>query len=162
MMYRCLPTINAFELPMSLNPPREPDLGAPTVREHAAPWIRLLLIAAGWLCVLLGVLGVFLPLLPTTPFMLLAAACFARSSRRFHDRLLANRTFGPLIHQWQRERSIPYKTKVTAIALMSGTLATSIVFFIEPNWLKALLGFFGAGLAIWMYRIPSRPAKRGR
>jgi uncharacterized membrane protein YbaN (DUF454 family) len=143
---------------------REPQAGEPhasvarrgRVREHDSAFVRGLLIAAGSACVVLGVIGIFLPLLPTTPFMLLAAACFARSSRRFHDWLLANRTFGPLIHEWEKHRSIPRRTKLTAIGLMSLTLAVSIVFFVEPRWLQALLAAFGVMLAIWMYRIPSR------
>jgi len=126
------------------------------VREHDSPLVRGLLIAAGVACVMLGVLGIFLPLLPTTPFMLLAAACFARSSRRFHDWLLANRTFGPLIVEWEKHRAIPRRTKLTAIALMSLTMAVSIVFFVEAAWLQALLAGTGIVLAIWMYRIPSR------
>jgi hypothetical protein len=128
------------------------------VREHGSPLVRWLLVAAGAICVALGVIGIFLPLLPTTPLMLLAAACFARSSRRFHDRLLANRTFGPLILEWEKHRAIPRRTKLTAIALMSATLAVSIVFFVEPPWLQALLAVFGVALAVWMYRIPSRDA----
>jgi uncharacterized membrane protein YbaN (DUF454 family) len=128
------------------------------VREHDSPLVRWLLIAAGVLCVALGVIGIFLPLLPTTPLMLLAAACFARSSRRFHDRLLANRTFGPLILEWEKHRSIPRRTKLTAIALMSAMLAMSIVFFVRPPWLQGLLAAFGVALAIWLYRIPSRDA----
>jgi hypothetical protein len=128
------------------------------VREHGSPLVRGLLIAAGVVCVVLGVIGIFLPLLPTTPLMLLAAACFARSSRRFHDWLLANRTFGPLILEWEKHRSMPRRTKLTAIALMSATLAVSIVFFVKPPWLQGLLAAFGVLLAIWMYRIPSRDA----
>jgi uncharacterized membrane protein YbaN (DUF454 family) len=128
------------------------------VREHESPLVRGLLIAAGSTCVLLGLAGIFLPLLPTTPFLLLAAACFARSSRRFHDRLLANRTFGPLISEWEKHRSIPRRTKLTAVALMSATMAVSIVFFVEPAWLQGLLAAIGVALAIWIYRIPSRDA----
>lgn len=131
-------------------------VGSAAVREHDSPWVRGLLIGTGSLCVLLGVIGIFLPLLPTTPFMLLAAACFARSSRRFHDWLLANRTFGPLIREWEQHRSIPRRTKLTAIALMSLMLAVSIIFFVEPRWLQGLLAALGAALAIWLYRIPSR------
>jgi uncharacterized membrane protein YbaN (DUF454 family) len=130
--------------------------GPGLVREHDSSLLRGLLIVAGVTCVALGVIGIFLPLLPTTPFMLLAAACFARSSRRFHEWLLANRTFGPLIREWERHRSIPRRTKLTAIALMSMTLAASIVFFVEHAWLQALLAAFGVLLAVWMYRIPSR------
>ena len=128
------------------------------VREHDSPLVRGLLLAAGVACVALGVVGIFLPLLPTTPFMLLAAACFARSSRRFHEWLLANRTFGPLILEWEKHRSLPRRTKLTAIVLMSLTLAVSIVFFVERPWLQALLAAFGVLLAVWMYRIPSRDA----
>lgn len=131
---------------------------AGAVREHDSPWVRGLLIGTGSLCVLLGVIGIFLPLLPTTPFMLLAAACFARSSRRFHEWLLANRTFGPLIHEWEQHRSIPRRTKLTAIALMSAMLAVSIVLFVKPGWLQLLLAAGGVALAIWIYRIPSRNA----
>ncbi len=132
------------------------DHAAPRVREHDSPLVRGLLISAGAVCVVLGVIGIFLPLLPTTPLMLLAAACFARSSRRFHDWLLANRTFGPLIREWEKHRSIPRRTKLTAIGLMSLTLGVSIVFFVKPTWLQALLAVFGVLLAIWLYRIPSR------
>jgi uncharacterized membrane protein YbaN (DUF454 family) len=126
------------------------------VREHDSSLVRGLLIAAGSVCVLLGVLGIFLPLLPTTPFMLLAAACFARSSRRFHGWLLANPTIGPLIREWEQHRAIPRRTKLTAIALMSLTMAVSIVVFVEPLWLQWLLATCGVGLAIWMVSIPSR------
>lgn len=126
------------------------------VREHDSPLVRGLLIVAGSLCVALGVLGIFLPLLPTTPFMLLAAACFARSSRRFHDWLLANRTFGPLIHEWRKHRSVPYRTKFTAIALMALTMGTSIVFFVQPLWLKLLIAAVGVTVSVWLYRLPSR------
>lgn len=126
------------------------------VREHASPLVRGLLLVAGTLCVGLGLLGIVLPLLPTTPFLLLAAACYARASRRFYDWLLANRTFGPLIYEWRRYRSIPYRTKISAIVLMSITLATSIVFFVQPLWLQVALALMGAALAVWMYRLPSR------
>lgn len=130
--------------------------------EHRSRWVRALYLAAGSLFLALGLVGIFLPLLPTTPFVLLAAACYARGSRKFYDWLLANRTFGPMILEWQRHRSVPYRTKVFAIVLMSVTLAISIVFFVRPAWLKGLLALMGIGLALWMYRLPSRdrPAAR--
>lgn len=127
---------------------------------HRSRWMRVLFLIAGSICVALGVIGLFLPLLPTTPFLLLAAACYARGSRRFYDWLLANRTFGPLIHEWRTHRSIPYKTKLSAIALMSATLGISIVFFVRPLWLKLLLVAMGLALAVWMYRMPSRDRPR--
>lgn len=137
----------------------EPQLPAPAQRVRSA-WMRGLLMAAGWVCVVLGLAGVFLPLLPTTPFLILAAACFARSSPRFHAWLLANRTFGPLIHQWEKSRTIPRRTKLIAIAMMAVTLGASIVFFVKPLALKLGLVVFGLALAIWLWRIPSPPSSR--
>jgi len=122
--------------------------------------VRVLFLVAGSVFVALGAIGLFLPLLPTTPLLLLAAACYARGSRRFYDWLLANRTFGPLIHEWRTYGSIPYRTKLSAIALMSLTLGISIAFFVEPAWLRLLLAALGLGLAVWMYRLPSRDRTR--
>jgi uncharacterized membrane protein YbaN (DUF454 family) len=132
------------------------DDDADPVRVRDSPLVRALLVGAGWLCVALGVLGIFLPLLPTTPFMLLAAACFARSARRFHDWLLANRTFGPLIHEWRKHRSVPYRTKIVAIGLMALTMGTSIVFVVQALWLKLLIAAIGIAVSVWLYRLPSR------
>jgi len=117
---------------------------------------RWLLICAGWLALALGALGVLLPVLPTTPFILLAAACFARSSARFHAILLRNRLFGPLVVEWEQHRSIPRRTKLWAITLMSLTLGSSIVFFVQPVGLKWTLAAIGAAVAIGIWRIPSR------
>jgi uncharacterized membrane protein YbaN (DUF454 family) len=131
------------------------------LRSRSKP-VRILFNLAGAVALALGVLGIFLPLLPTTPFVLLAAACFARGSERFHRWLLDNATFGPMVREWESHRSLPYRTKVTAIVLMSVTMAISIVVFVRPLWLKIALALFGVGLAIWMYRIPSRdrPSRR--
>jgi uncharacterized membrane protein YbaN (DUF454 family) len=70
--------------------------------------------------------------------------------------LLASRTFGPMIREWRAHRSIPWRTKIVAIALMSTTLAASIVFYVRPWGLQVALALAGAALATWMYRIPSR------
>lgn len=143
------------------DPRAEACAGDDAVREHASPVVRWLLIGAGTVCVTLGLVGLFLPVLPTTPFMLLAAACYARASKRFYYGLLSNRTFGPMIHEWRKHRSIPYRTKIGAIALMLATLTISVVFFVEPVWLKTVLVAMGIALALWMYRLPSRDrAKR--
>ena len=132
------------------------------IREYRHRSARYALLAVGWLCVALGVIGIFVPVLPTTPFMLLAAACYARASTRFYNGLLNNRAFGPTIREWRRYRSIPYRTKWTAIGLMAVTLTASIVFAVEDPWLKAALAAFGVLLAVWMARIPSRDRPAGR
>jgi hypothetical protein len=121
---------------------------------------RTVFLVLGTLFVVLGVIGIVVPVLPTTPFLLLAAACYARGSQRSHDWLLANPAFGPLIREWQQHRAIPWRTKIYAIALMSATLAASIVFFVEPAWLKALLATIGMALALWLASVPSRDRPR--
>lgn len=138
--------------------PSRDDGDAPELVLHGSYAVRILLVGAGTLALALGIIGIFTPVLPTTPFVLLAAACYARASSRFYRWLTANRTFGPMIREWQRHRSIAYRTKLFAIGSMALTLGLSIAFFVEPLWLKAALAAFGAGLAAWMYRIPSRDA----
>jgi uncharacterized protein len=126
------------------------------VNRHDSPAVRLLFLAMGTLFVALGIAGALLPVLPTTPFMLLAAACYARASTRFYNWLLNNPVFGPSILEWRRHRSIPWRVKLSAIALMGLTLGVSIVFFVPWLELQAALAAFGVLLAAWLYRIPSR------
>jgi hypothetical protein len=125
------------------------------VRRHRFAGMRILFVGLGTLFVALGILGAFLPVLPTTPFLLLAAACYARGSTRFYNALLNNKAFGPLILQWRRHHSIPFRVKVTAIALMSVTLIASILTLEQP-WLQAMLSALGIALAAYLWRIPSR------
>ena len=125
-------------------------------RPHRSRLVRGFFLVGGVACIALGMAGLVLPVLPTTPFILLAALCFARASPKLHRWLLGSRTFGPMIHEWQRHRAIPWRTKLTAIALMSVTMAGSIVFFVRPWPLQAALFLLGLVLSIWLYRIPSR------
>lgn len=126
------------------------------MRKHNSLTVRLVFLALGTLFVALGIAGAFLPVLPTTPFMLLAAACYARASTRFYNWLLNNRVFGPAILEWRRYRSIPYRVKWTAIVLMAVTLGISIVFFVPWPALQAGLTVFGVLLGAYLYNIPSR------
>jgi uncharacterized membrane protein YbaN (DUF454 family) len=125
-------------------------------RRHGSPIVRALFFVAGVASLALAIAGVVLPVVPTTPLVLLAAACFARSHRPFHEWLLAHRLFGPMVREWHEHRSIPYRVKLTAIAMMALGLGASIVLFIQAPWLQALLAVFGVGLGTWMYRLPSR------
>lgn len=137
--------------PQSSDPPPH---AAPRV--HASRLVRGLYLGGGVACIALGAAGLVLPVLPTTPFILLAAFCFARASPRLHRWLLRSRTFGPMIREWQQHRAIPWRTKLTGIVLMSATMAVSIGFFVRPWPLQLGLGLFGLALAVWLYRIPSR------
>ncbi len=127
---------------------------------HTVP-VRLVFAALGTLFLLLGVLGVFLPVLPTTPFLLLATACYARSSRRVFNWLLNHPRFGPLIREWREYRSIPYRAKRTALVLIVLSFSISIAFFV-PGWpAKLAMGVGGLLLMTWIARIPSRDAPSG-
>lgn len=125
-------------------------------REHGSPVVRALFFVAGLAALALGIAGIFLPVLPTTPLVLLAATCFARSYRPFHEWLVGHRLFGPVVREWHEHRSIPYRTKLFAIGMMAVALGISIVFFVGPPWLKAALAVGGVALGVYMYRLPSR------
>jgi uncharacterized membrane protein YbaN (DUF454 family) len=118
--------------------------------------LRVALLSAGFVCVGLAALGVVLPLLPTTPFLLLAAACFARSSPRFYRTLLDNRVFGPLIRDWREHRAVPLRAKVMAITAITLVLGSSIAFAVRHPAVRVVLGAFGVGLCIWLWRLPTR------
>ncbi|MAW59472.1 MAG: hypothetical protein CMJ94_01410 [Planctomycetes bacterium] len=93
---------------------------------------RPLLLAAGLLCLALGAVGLFLPLLPTTPFLLLAAACFSRSSRRMHDWLLSNRVFGPILRDWEERGAVRRPVKWIATLLMLALISYPLGFLPIP------------------------------
>lgn len=118
--------------------------------------LRLVFLLCGCGCVALGIAGIVLPVLPTTPFMLLAAACFARSSARFHHWLLTHPLFGATVREWELYRSVRRRTKRIAILSMAATLAVSIVFFVEYRPLQIALALFGVVLAVYLQRLPSR------
>jgi len=80
---------------------------------------------AGTVCLVIGGVGIILPLLPTTPFLLLAAACYARSSERWYNWLTTNRWFGEYIRNWHDGRGIPMKTKILSIAFLVLTIGYS-------------------------------------
>ncbi|MFC1795965.1 YbaN family protein [Pseudomonadota bacterium] len=96
----------------------------------------------GFLFVGIAILGVILPLLPTTPFVLLAAACFARSSEKWHRWMLANDTFGPMIRNWEKNRCISCRVKLIAIASMVFVGGYSIFYAVESAQVRLVGGFF--------------------
>ena len=113
----------------------------------------MLLKIIGIFFVALAFIGVFLPLLPTTPFLLVAATCFAKSSPRLHKMLLANKVFGPMIYHWQQTRSIPKRAKI--IALVSMVLAVVWSGYILPSiWLKGLVVALVAWPFVFLWRLP--------
>ena len=118
---------------------------------------RILLIMVGWLCVVLATLGVVLPLLPTTPFLLLAAWCFARSSPRLEAWLLDHPRFGPTLRAWRANGAISRKAKIAAC---SG-IALGFVLFVlgaHPNLkLELIVGALMAACAAYIVTRPAPP-----
>ncbi|MDY0014106.1 MAG: YbaN family protein [Rhodocyclaceae bacterium] len=125
-------------------------------RLHASPTLRAVFWCGGTIALALGVIGAFLPVLPTTPFVLLAAYCYSRASVRFHRMILENRLFGPVIHQWHASRTIPPKAKGAGLILMTLSFATSIVIVQGRPGLQVFLAVLGLGLGGWLARIPTR------
>jgi uncharacterized membrane protein YbaN (DUF454 family) len=100
----------------------------------------------GLVFLLLGGIGVALPLLPTTPFVLLAAACFARSSPRMHRWLINSELFGPMLINWESNRCVSYKVKALSLSMMAIVGGVSIWFFVPDGWPKlAGLGLVAVG-----------------
>ncbi len=127
---------------------------APGARRHARP-VRAFFVALGTVFLGLGALGLFIPVLPTTPFVLLAAACYLRASTRLHQRLVSSRTFGPTIVAWQERGAIPPRAKAIAIAMVILTFGFSIAVAVEPPLLRASLAALGIVLVVWLARRPS-------
>ena len=115
--------------------------------------IKYLLIIIGTLSVGLGSLGMFLPILPTTPFLLLAAACYARSSKRFYYWLLNNRWFGKYIDNYRQKKGIPLRLKVYIITMLWVTILISAIFFVDPVAIKILLIIIAIGVTIHLLSI---------
>jgi uncharacterized membrane protein YbaN (DUF454 family) len=117
--------------------------------------VRWCLTAAGLFSIGLAVLGIFLPLLPTVPLLLLAAACFARSSERFHRHLLEHRRLGPLIRPYLAGAGIPRKAKASAIILIWLTIPASALYIVPLFWVKALLIGIAAAVTIYLLLLPT-------
>jgi hypothetical protein len=121
----------------------------------------LILKVTGIIFVGLAILGVVLPILPTTPFLLVAAACFAKSSPEMQRKLLTNKTFGPMIHDWQKYRSIPRKAK--RIALLSIILSVCWSgFMLQSLPLTALVFALVIGPFIFLLRLPESKSNQSK
>lgn len=114
---------------------------------------RTILLVCGTLSVGLGILGIFLPLLPTTPFLLLAAGCYARSSGRFYNWLLTNRLCGRYIRNYREGRGIPVRQKAFTIALLWVTVTATALFFMHAWWIRLVLLVVAVSVTVHVLRI---------
>lgn len=117
-------------------------------------WQRVIWLLAGLLSLALGIAGIFLPLLPTTPFILLTAFCFSRGSSRCEAWILNHRTFGPMVRDWRATRAVPLRAKQFASMMMTiGSVWAAITLPTQWAWLPALCC---ACVATWLWRLPTR------
>lgn len=113
----------------------------------------VLLIIGGTLCVLLGFVGMFVPLLPTTPFLLLAAVCYARSSQKFYIWLLTNRWCGEYIRRYREGKGVPLRQKILALLLLWMTIGYAAGCVVSAWWLRAVLIAIAVGVTIHLVKV---------
>jgi uncharacterized membrane protein YbaN (DUF454 family) len=123
-------------------------------------FFRYLLVIAGTIFLGFGVIGIFLPILPTTPFLLLAAACYARSSQRFYNWLMSNKWFGNYIKNYHEGRGVPLNFKIFSITLLWTTILISIFIIIKNFWIELILIIIAIGVTIHILTIKTLKQKK--
>jgi uncharacterized membrane protein YbaN (DUF454 family) len=109
--------------------------------------MKAILIILGSVSLVLGIIGIFVPLLPTTPFLLLSAAAYCKSSERLYNRLLNHKYLGPYIRNFRENKAIPLRAKILSIMLLWGTIGYCILFMNLPVWVRVVLGCIAIGVA---------------
>ncbi len=117
---------------------------------------RQALVLAGHGFVGLGVIGAFVPVMPTTIFLILAAACYARGNPALHRRLLAHPRFGPLLRDWEEHRAMPPRARLIAVAMVVLGLGATIIWAVDRLWLRFGLALLGLVLIRFLVSIPTR------
>lgn len=109
-------------------------------------FVNTVLAVAGTLCVVMGIIGIFLPLIPTTPFLLLGAACYLKGSQKLYDKLINNKLLGTYIKDYREGRGIPQKSKAYAITLLWISMGYSIVFLVDTTLIRIILVLIAVGV----------------
>lgn len=107
-----------------------------------------LLVAFGFLSLSIGVVGIFFPVLPTTPFVLVSAGCFLKGSTRLYRWLTGHRTLGPYIDNWCRYRAVTKKSKIVSIVVLWAVLSSTVAFGSFPVWMRFGLVFVGIAVTV--------------
>ncbi|WP_395685328.1 YbaN family protein [Aestuariivirga sp.] len=118
---------------------------------------RPLLVGTGWLCVGLGIIGIIMPLFPTTPFLLVAVWAFSRSSPELAEKIRNHRLAGPYIRDWEQHGVIPPAAKFFAIVMMSAMFGYLMLATPAPGWAIISAGLVMAGVSAFVLSRPSRP-----
>ena len=117
--------------------------------------MRILLLVLGTISVVAGVVGIILPLVPTTPFLLLAAWCFARSSERFYRLLLSNRWLGPYIRNYRDGRGMSLRAKISTLVLLWIAIIIGAGFVAPVLWLRLVMVGIAMGVTTFLLRLPT-------
>ena len=117
---------------------------------------RTAFVVLGHLCVALGVLGAFLPVMPTVVFLLAASACYARGNPALRHKLLAHPKFGPPVRDWEEHRAISRRGKLLGIVTVTAGIAASIVWGVENAWLRVVLLVIWAGIVAFLLSVKTR------
>ena len=126
------------------------------VKEAKNPLLRFLWVGLGCLFVGLGAIGAVVPGMPTTVFLVLAAACFIRSSQRLYDWLISNKTFGPYLKDYREGKGIPRRAKVLALSMIVIFVSFAVFYAIEVTQIKILVGFIGLiGFLFVFFKVPA-------
>ena len=125
------------------------------VKEAKNPLLRLLWVGLGCFFVGLGAIGAVVPGMPTTVFLVLAAACFIRSSQRLYDWLISNKTFGPYLKNYREGKGIPLRAKVIALSLIIIFVSVAVFYAIKVTPIKVLVGLIGLiGFLFVLFKVP--------
>ena len=130
------------------------------IKLHRSKFMRWVYLILGTLSVGMGILGIVLPVLPTTPFLLLAAALYARSSERFYYWLHHNRFFGKYLRNYQKGKGIPLRVKIMTICFLWTSILVSVIFFIDFVWLQVLLLIIAIAVSIHISMIGRKRRKK--
>ena len=126
------------------------------VKEAKNPLLRVLWVGLGCLFVGLGAIGAVVPGMPTTVFLVLAAACFIRSSQRLYDWLISNKTFGPYLKDYREGKGIPRTAKVLALSMIVIFVSFAVFYAIEATQIKVLVGLIGLiGFLFVFFKVPA-------
>jgi uncharacterized protein len=127
-----------------------PEPGPGTLMRHV--WL-----AGGWAALLLGTIGIVLPLLPTVPFVILAAFCFSKGSRKLEKWMLDHPRLGPIVHDWREHHAVPLGAKILATVMMAISCTGAFVLFPADyqQWAWVPSAVCGPA-AIWLWLLPTR------
>ncbi len=117
--------------------------------------MNTILLFGGFFFVFLGMVGAFVPVMPTTPFLLLAAVCFAKSSKKAHNWILTNRWCGEYIRNYQEKRGMALRHKAGVLVLLWLTIGYSALFVSKKLWLGLLLIMIAAAVTVHILMIPT-------